>query len=119
MRKATLYIGTIVFSLLVTACANYDDSVQVADVHKEQTIILKNTHKPGYVYSIHISGSGNLDGEASISLILNGEPYKTQALKDVVDFEWSGDWYADQAEIRYKPVNINSGTLVIRYRFLT
>lgn len=119
MRNASLLFGTLVFSLLVTACSNYDGSVQIADVRKEETIILKNTHKPGYVYSIHISGTGNLDGEASVSLILNGEPYKTDKLKDAVNFEWSGDWYSDTAEIRYKPGIVNSGKLLIEYRFFT
>jgi len=119
MQNTKLCIGTIVFSLLVNGCTNYDGSVQVADIRKEETIILKNTRKPGYVYSIHISGSGNVDGDASVSLILNGEPYKTEKLKGTANFQWSGDWYSDTAEIRYQPGNVNSGNLVINYSFFT
>lgn len=119
MRNTSLLFGTIVFSLIMTACANYDGSVKIADVRKEETIVLKNTHKPGYVYSINILGSGNLDGEATVSLILNGEAYKTEKLKGAVNFEWGGDWYSDTAEIRYQPGNVNSGELVIEYRFFT
>jgi hypothetical protein len=51
---------------------------------------LRNTSNPE-VYGINIRGSGNIDGEATISLILNEEPYKTEKLKGLVSFNWGGD----------------------------
>jgi hypothetical protein len=98
---------------------DYDRSVKVVDVQKEEVVILKNSHSTNHVYGISIRGTGNIDGEASISLILNGEPYKTEMLKGKVRFDWGGDWYSDTAEIRYKPNNVNSGELLIEYKFST
>ncbi len=119
MRKASQLLGIVVLSLLVGACTNYDHSVKVTDIRKEEVIILRNTNNPEPVYGISIRGSGNIDGEATVSLILNGEAYKTEKLKGRVSFKWGGDWYSDTAEIRYKPNNVNSGELVIEYKFST
>ena len=119
MRKVLSIFAIVVLSLFVTACANYDRAEKVADVRNEEVIILINSHYPEHVYGINIRGSGNIDEEATISLMLNGEAYKTEKLKGAVSFKWGGDWYSDTAEIRYKPNNVNSGELVIEYKFST
>ena len=119
MRKTLAIYGMVILSLLLTGCTKYDRLVTVADVREEDVIILRNTSNPEHVYGIDIRGSGNLDGEATISLILNGEPYKTEKLKGPVSFNWGGDWYSDTAEIRYQPNNVKSGKVAIEYKFST
>jgi hypothetical protein len=74
------------------------------------------THEPN-IYAIHIRCSGKIDGQAEISLILNGKPYKTEQLNGKVSFSWSGDWYSDSAEIQYKPIKVSSGVLNFSYAF--
>ena len=92
-------------------------SVVVSDVRQPETLVLgKKTGNP-YTYGITIRGSGEIDGEAKISLLLNGEQYRVEKLSGKVDFEWGGDWYSETAEIRYEPGNVRSGKLLLRYRF--
>lgn len=81
MRHAAQIIRIVFILLPLAACVDYDRSVKVVDVRKEKVVILKNTHNSGHVYGISIRGTGNIDEEASISLYLNGEPYKTEVLK--------------------------------------
>ncbi len=91
MRNASSIFGIVVFSLFVATCVDYDRSVKVADVRKEETIVVKRVSSSGHVYNIKIRGSGNIDGEATFLLILNGQPYKTEKLKGAVSFTWGGD----------------------------
>ena len=50
-------------------------------------------------------------------MLLGGEPYKVKKLSGKVNFEWGGDWYSETAEIRYEPVKVRSGRLILHYRF--
>jgi hypothetical protein len=119
MRKAKRILRAAGLLLCLSGCSHYDHSVQITDVQKEETILLKNFQNSGHVYSISIRGSDSIDGDATVSLILNGEKYKTEELTGAVRFSWGGDWYADRAEIRYEPNTVNSGELVIAYSFST
>jgi hypothetical protein len=56
-------------------------------------------------------------GEAQLSLMLNGKPYKTEKLNDNVNYKWGGDWYADSMELKYEPQVVNSGKIKIEYSF--
>jgi hypothetical protein len=116
-RKVPGYLPWLL--LLAAACASYDQSARIADVRKAETIILENTGRSGNVHAIGIRGSGEIRGEATVTLMLNGKPYKTETLSGPVRFKWGGDWYSNTAEIRYEPGEVSSGELVIEYRFST
>jgi hypothetical protein len=60
---------------------------------------------------------GKLEGEAQLVLMLNGAPYKSERMKGKVNFTWGGDWYSDSIELRYQPINVTAGHLVIAYTF--
>jgi hypothetical protein len=111
----------LVLSLLAafSSCAKYDRRVSVADVKKEEIVVLRKEPNQGNVYGISIRGSGNIDGEARIAWMLDGKPYKTKPLKKKVKFSWGGDWYSDTAEIHYEPVRVSRGELIIEYQFST
>jgi len=64
-----------------------------------------------------LRGYGKIDGEAQLSLMLDGKPYKTEMIKGTVNFKWGGDWYADSMELRYEPQIVNSGKITIEYSF--
>jgi len=66
---------------------------------------------------MRIRGSGRLDGEAEIVLMLNGKPYKTEKMKGNIKFTWGGDWYADSITLIYRPLNVESGILILEYWF--
>lgn len=111
----------LLLSLLVAlySCAKYDHRVSIADVKKEQVVVLRKEPSQGNVYGISIRGNGNIDGEARIVWMLDGKPYKTEPVKKKVNFSWGGDWYSDTAEIHYEPVRVSRGELIIEYQFST
>jgi len=119
MQKTLCAFGIVVLLLLCSGCTYNDHSVRVTDVRKDEVITLKNTHNQQHVYGIEIRGTGKVDGDATITLMLKGKPYKVEKLKGPVGFKWGGDWYSDTAEIRYAPNNVNSGEIVVEYKFLT
>lgn len=119
MCGARSIFGVLVLSCLATSCTQYSREAQIADVRKEEVIVLRSDPDRGPVHGISIRGRGSLEGEAQISLMLNGAPYKTEKLIGKVNFSWGGDWYSDTAEIRYEPIRVKSGQLVIEYEFST
>ena len=110
-----IYITVIALAILASGCGT--KARNIADVSKGETIILEKQAGQGPIHGITISGSGRLKGEAEITLILNGGPCKTEHLSGAVDFRWGGDWYSDQAEIRYTPISATSGKLKLKYKF--
>jgi hypothetical protein len=82
---------------------------QVIELHK----------KPGQrlICSMGVRGSGGLNGNARIVLMLNGAPYKVADMEGKISFSWGGDWYADSMELHYQPINVRSGELTIKYYF--
>ncbi len=106
----------IAVTVLLSGCGG-TRTCDVSYVTKAETIVLKKASGQGPVHSLSVIGSGVLQGDAEISLILNGCSYKTEKLSGKVDFRWRGDWYSDQAEIRYTPTSVNGGSLKLKYEF--
>jgi hypothetical protein len=92
-------------------------SVSVSDVRQGETLVLGTKTGNPYTHGITIRGSGEIDGDATISLLLNGEQYKVAKLNGRIDFEWGGDWYSETAEVRYEPTNVQAGKVVLHYIF--
>lgn len=44
---------------------------------------------------------------------------ETELMEGKVDFTWYGDWFSDTAEIKYEPIQVKDGELVIDYLFAT
>jgi len=106
----------MVLAVFVSGCWVADRLVNVVDVTRSETIILKKQSGQGHIGSISIKGSGNIDGKADVILMLNGAPYKVAAISGPVEFDWNGDWYSDEAEIRYSPVSVKAGKLTLSYK---
>ncbi len=102
---------------LLAGCSTDTREYQVADVTKPAVIILKKRPEQGSIYALSITGEGTIEGNATITLVLNGAPYKTEKLSGTVDFRWGGDWYGDSAEIRYSPGQVSGGRLILNYTF--
>lgn len=91
-------------------------NVGLSDVRNRETLVLREElGKP--VHGITIRGSGEVEGDATVSLVLNGDPYIVAKLNGKVDFQWGGDWYSETAQIRYEPEAVRSGKVVLHYRF--
>ena len=112
MKKA---LPLLALMLVFVGCSFFHREVSVKDVTKSETIILKKKSGQGSISSIRIAGSGSISGKAEVQLILNGAVYKKAELSSSVRFEWSGDWYADEAEVRYISGTATGGTLTLKY----
>ncbi len=110
-------IGLTLLSMLLAACTAYDGFARPSDIRKEETIVLTDTQRGDPVYAMDIHIQGHIRGEAAISLMLNGKPYRTEKLSGLVSVNWGGDWYSDTADIQYRPTTVSSGELLIQYKF--
>lgn len=115
MRKIlSLFVLSV---LTLVGCGPSIREVSIKDVIKSETIILKKNLSQGSVSNIQIKGMGSVDGKAEVQLILNGAVYKSESISGSVKFEWSGDWYSNDAEVRYISGTAKSGTLTLKYQF--
>jgi hypothetical protein len=110
-------IASLALIAVISGCSIGSRTHDLDDVTKTEVIVLKKKPGQGPVYSLSVVGHGNINGNAEISLVLNGGPYKTEKLSGKVDFRWGGDWYSDQAEIRYIPGTVAGGSLSLKYKF--
>lgn len=108
-------LKVLAVTVLATGCGTRTH--KVADVTKPSAIVLTKQPSQGSIHSFSVSGSGEINGTAKISLILNGGPYKTETLSGSVSFQWGGDWYSDHAEIQYTPISVTRGNLKLKYKF--
>lgn len=111
-------MGLIAAGLMV-GCERgfYEDAQHVADPSKPGTIKIQKHPKQGYIYYLTVEGWGEVNGDAEISLMEGGKPYRTETLSGSFDFRWETDCYADSAEFRYTPSSVSEGTVWLRYRF--
>jgi hypothetical protein len=110
-------LSSALLALAVWVFLDWSPSVAVKDVCQAETLVIGKKTGNNTITGFRISGTGEIDGEAAISLLLGGEPYRVEKLSGKVEFKWGGDWYADTARIRYEPVNVRSGKVVLRYEF--
>ena len=114
-----LLLAVIIFIALwlLYAQSSALPSVSVSDVRQPETIVLDRETGYDNVRWLTVRGAGFLNGEATISLVVDGQPYRVEPLKGEIDFEWGGDWYSETAEIRYEPGEVRSGTVSLHYKF--
>ena len=105
-------------TLLVVSCTKYDQQIEITDLNKPQTIVLQKKPHQKDIVSMSLRVNGKIDGEAQLSLMLNGNPYKTEMIKGKINIKWGGDWYADSMELIYEPhQTIKDGRIKIEYVF--
>jgi|ERR1700741_4351532 len=107
----------LAIALAAAGCSPFDERVAVSDPSKPTDITL-TAAKSGIV-SLNVQAVGSIQGTAEISLMLDGKPYKTETVSGRVSFRWGGDWYSPKAEIRYRPMKVEGGSLELQYRFGT
>jgi hypothetical protein len=103
--------------LALSGCSRVDREVSVRDVTKSETIVLRKKPGQGPIYAISIVGSGSISGDAEFQLILNGAVYQKKGITGRSSFEFGGDWYSDEAELRYVPKHVSDGNLMLKYSF--
>lgn len=118
MKFNKLVILALLVVPWIAGCAKYDHQFIISRAQVPQIIVLRKTIGQGPVHWINLHAMGQIEGKATLTLILNGKPYKVRQISGNIDFRWSSGWSADKAEIRYDPTGVSTGTVVLRYGFL-
>jgi len=91
---------------------------QIEDVTQRTTVLLSSEGDPNDIYGIIVNINGYIDGSAIIRQSYEGQGTYTHDIKQgKVRLKIGGDWYDSKCLIEYKPVNVSSGNLNIRYKF--
>ena len=115
MKHVIPFLFVVVFAL--AGCSGLHRQESVKDITKTEIIVLKKKPSQGAIHAISITGSGSISGVGEAQLILNGTVYRKEEISGRFSFDFSGDWYSDEAEIRYIPRNVSSGSLTLKYGF--
>lgn len=121
MRLARIMIGLNVVALAAVwavGCAPRSRAeVLISDPSRAVDLILKAPKGEKATHALTVVGTGRIEGEAQISLMLNGIPQQTQHVTGTVEFTWREDWYSPEATVRYTPSSAKTGAIRLSYRF--
>jgi hypothetical protein len=106
-----------ILSGLILACVScgwHPDTALIPDA--EMTLHARRTETK--IYCLDVEGVADIQGDATIELVLNGAGYKTVQLHGHTTFTWGGDWYSPDAIVRYAPASrLTKGSVMLKYRF--
>jgi hypothetical protein len=109
----TRFIAIAAFTLLLVGCGK-PQVAQISDVTKPATLTL--TPAPGQSTSVHafwLRIRGKIDGSADIW----GTDLQSNRFTGKFEMTRSGDYYATNCVIEYRPVGVRTGKVSIEYKF--
>jgi PhoPQ-activated pathogenicity-related protein len=116
-RIIAIVLVVVVLATTIVALWIQPASVHIADSSKPADLKLLARHSVEKVTTLHVEGRGKIDGAGEFTLLLNGQPYKTERVNGPVKFTWRVDWYSPDAVVRYTPLTARSGSITLRYHF--
>ena len=105
--------SSLLLVMLLTGCGK-PQTTQIADVTKPTTLVL--TPAPGQSALVHgfsLRIRGKIDGEAKVW----GTELPTNTFTGKFEMRRSGDYYASNCVIEYRPVGVRTGQISIEYEF--
>jgi hypothetical protein len=110
-------------SVLIVACTScgwHPDTAVIPDAGRPAEVTLHARRGETQIVGLEAEGVADIQGDATIELVLNGAGYKTVQLHDHTNFTWGGDWYSPDAIVRYVPASrMTKGSITLKYRFKT
>jgi hypothetical protein len=96
----------------------HSEVIEIDDVTRKTTILLTSESDPNQILGIIIMITGYIDGTAIIRQSWEEQGIQTYDIRrGKVSLKIGGDWYDSKCLIEYKPANVSSGRLKIRYKF--
>ena len=92
-------------------------AVTIGDLSRPADVVLKAPEGSTAVVGLHVVGSGLVDGDARLELVLDGRVHETFLIQGPVDINWYGDWYSPEVQVRYTPGSAKGGSVKLGYRF--
>lgn len=120
MAAIILVIIAIIGSVTLSFLANRMRYVDVVDVTKRETIVIKKRPELKYVNTIKLTLNGQVDGKAEITVSYPDKSTpRTEKISGNINYRMFThmDWYADEAVIEYVPTSVTKGKLRIWYEF--
>jgi len=111
--KFVLFVALL---LLSSGCTAQQQSFYLSDLSAPASFTIRSSEKN--VTSLLIQGDGYVDGQGTLSLYLDGQPYRSEKLWGDISIKWNGDWYSDSAQLVYQPATASCGHLTLKYSFL-
>jgi hypothetical protein len=104
------------------------DSLVIDDLTRAETYRLSTNAERAGIYQLQVTGSGDFEGSLKLELVgymWNSEtsmdelkPIREVTLENGGSFEWTTDWYSQEAFIRVTPGTAPGGEIKLRYRFV-
>jgi hypothetical protein len=106
--------------LACVSCGWHPDTALIPDAGRPAEMTLHARGTETRIYGLDVEGVADIQGDATIELVLNGAGYKTVQLHGHTTFTWGGDWYSPDAIVRYAPASRRTkGSVMLKYRFKT
>mgnify|MGYP006426690749 CR=1 FL=1 len=110
-------IPLLLFSSL-SSCTTNTQLYQLSNPTENQQLLLRKKIISKPTSGLLIMGKGYIDGEARITLLLDGEVYKTKIVSGNVRFQWRENWRGNRAILRYQPARVTEGNLRFSVTFM-
>jgi hypothetical protein len=104
------------------------DSLVIDDLTRAETYRLSTNAERAGIYQLQVTGRGDFEGAVKLELagyMWNAElskdelkPIREVTLENGGSFEWTTDWYSQEAFIRVTPGTAVGGEIKLRYRFV-
>ncbi len=104
--------------LSLSSCTTRTQLHQLSDPTENQQLLLRKRLVSKPTYGLLVMGKGYIDGEARITLVLDGKVYKTKVVSKNVKFQWRENWRDHHAIIRYQPRSVTDGNLKFSVTFM-
>jgi hypothetical protein len=104
--------------LSLASCTTRTQLHQLSDLSDNQQLLLRKRLVRQPTYGLLVLGKGYINGEARISLLLDGKVYQTKVVSGNVKFQWRENWRDSRAILRYQPRSVTDGNLRFSVTFM-
>jgi hypothetical protein len=112
--SSLMLIVLIIFTPFFIRQYSATQLIAIDDVTHTTTLRLSPSNSKNYVGGLVMLIAGEIDGTANIHMKDHRE---WDINREKVYLKISTDWYRDECVLEYKPIDVDSGSLIIRYRF--
>ncbi|MEW6609293.1 MAG: hypothetical protein AB1414_17925 [bacterium] len=112
------YLIVLFASAILFSCSSihYDEMVIIGNIKEKQNIVF-NIDKDRPVHSVLIKLIGEIEGTAVLNIVSNEGIQDTLKLgKGAIDQSINKEWYSDKCILEYKPLDVKSGQITIKYK---
>ena len=118
----SIFVLLILTLLIAFFIKQYNKSqvIRIEDVTKRTSLTLLNQDTQRHTAGIVIYITGYIDGSAAITIATQKghEVYKYHITKGKVRLKHASDWYEPECFLEYEPVDVQSGSLTLKYYFI-